>query len=281
MTTEHEGKVTGTRVFGNLGPEQYPQILTPLLENSRTFGPCLIISQTGYEYLEQLRAFLATQEETDLRLSETTGNQSPADMCNQIIKYCADRNLAYFGIVSSELSGFIPRVMPEMFDRLKANPNLTTVGVAIDGVHNLELLERVKLRGRAEITTDNYATVFHNNAFSVQRLRVDGVSFEQRLFPRESDQFRLGTVKIDDKDVPVGGNEEIALVLKLLAQGMQVNVELLAGKYTIVRDAEAEISSIAEKVRRRAQVAKVYQKHFGVGDEALTSYLNDHFVIDL
>lgn len=277
--TEHEGMVAGTRVFGNLRPEQYPQLLLPFLEHSRTFGPCLIVSQEEYEYLEQLKAFLARREGTELRLSQTTGNQSPADMCNQIIKYCADKKLAYFAVVSSDLSGFIPQVMPKVFDRLRANPNLTTVGVAIEGVHNLELLEKVKLKGREEITTENYATVFHNNAFSVQRARVDEVPFDQRIFPRESDQFRLGTVKIEGKDVPVGGNEEIALVLKLLAQGTQVNVELLAGKYTLVRDTEAEISSIAEKVKRRAQVAKVYQDHFGIGDEALRNYLSNHFVI--
>lgn len=260
----------GTRVFGKLGPEKYAGMLNPFLENAKVFGPCLVVSQKDYEHLSSLTQFV--EGHAELRLSETKGNESPADMCNQIVKYCADKNLAYFGIVSSDFSHHIPRVMPELIDRLTSDPQLTTVGVAIEGVHDLEVL-------KTGITTENYATVFHNNAFSVQRLNVPGVTLEQRLFPRESDQFRLGSVKIGGKDVPVGGNEEIALVLRLLGQGTDLNVKLLAGKHTIVRDAGTEISSIEEKVKRRSQVAKVYQEHFGITDERLRDYLSNHYKI--
>lgn len=284
---EYDRPLIGTRVFGDVfKPEDYSSRLDKFIEGARTFGPVLIVSQENYKYLQELQDYVNKNNEfqdfntVSISLSKTEGVQSPADMCNQIIKMCYKSRLAYFGIVSNDLAKFIPNVMPEMIDRLRNQQDLTTIGVAVQNIHNLGLLGEISEHGMQELNTGNYATLFHNNSFAVHRLILPGeINPIDRLFPRTTDQGKLGIIKVDGQDVPIGGNEEIALVLRLLKKGVSLNTQLLAGKYTIIRDSNTELSSVDKKIMRRPQVARVYQQYYGITDEELTDYLQNHYRI--
>jgi hypothetical protein len=204
-------------------------------------------------------------------------------MCNEIVKECHELGLGYFAIVSGDLAEFVPQRIPKMLDHLKADPRLASVGVAIQNVHNFGLLEQVRAGGE-EIHAGNFATVFHNNAFSVNRISPlvggSGLALSQRLFPDVADNGTLGKVNISGEEVPVGGNEEIALALMLLGTGINLNVLFLADEGSeIVRDKNTELSTLDKKVQRRVPVAAAYQEHYRVSNETLNRYLRSHYRI--
>ena len=279
--------VTGTRVFGKFEPERYLSQLTPFVENAAQFGRVIIVSQQSYENLVDLRQFAQQSskpgEKIQVVLSDTIGAESPADMCNRIVLACAALGFDYFAIVSGDLAEYIPERFPIMIDRLQSNHDISSIGVAIQGVHNLGLLDRVKQHGIAEVTLDNYATIFHNNAFAIHRLHPRAgetiVDVSDRLFPRVTDQGKLGSVTLDGQEVPIGGNEEIALALQLLKQNIELDTLLLAGSHTIIRDPDKELSTIDAKILRRPAVAKAYQQHYNITDGEISAYLQSHYRI--
>lgn len=282
-----EHLIIGTGVFGKFEPENFQSHISPFLNAAREFGPVVVVSQDAYPYSHELGQFVVNSvrkaDDFEVIRSQTVGAKSPADMCNQIIRACARRGFEYFAVVSSDLAPYIPTTFPIMLNQLQHNPELTSVGIAIQGVHNLALLEEIREHGSDRITPDNYATIFHNNAFSIHRLHPQvgetTISISSRLFPRVTDQETLGTIDIDGQKVPIGGNEEIALVLQLLKQEKNINTLLMAGNFTIIRDPNQEISSIDTKILRRPAVARRYQQHYDVSDQKLNDYLQDHYQI--
>lgn len=276
-----EGLLTiGTRVFGEkFTPDLYLSTLAPFITLVNRFGDAVIVSQAVYPYKDKLEEFITSQrsagKDVSVVYSQTEGNKSPADMCNQIVEYAHDKAFRLFAIISSDLGPFIPSAIPLMLATIEENSQLATVGVAIQGVHNFALLNEVQAKGIVAVAPDNFATVFHNNAFSVHRTTfADFPQDDAHRFPRVTDQGTLGTVEIDGEQVPVGGNEEIALMLRLLAVGYSLQVNFLAGKKSLVRDPNKEMTSIDKKVQRRNQVARKYQEYYAVSDEALTFYLH-------
>jgi len=167
---------------------------------------------------------------------------------------------------------------------MENDPRIASVGVAIQGVHDLDLLRDVKKQGINVITPDNYATLFHNNSCAIHRFtpRVGEsvLAVEDRFFSRITDQNALGELTINDQQVPVGGNEEIELVLRLLQKGQSLDTLLLDGQYTIIRDPSKEVSSVDKKILRRPLVARVYQNHFGLTDRQVADYLQNHYQIE-
>ncbi len=275
-----EGLLTiGTRVFGEkFTPDMYAPTLAPLIASANQFGHALVVSQEVYPYKTRLEEFVASQksagQSVSVVYSKTEGNKSPADMCNQVVEYAHDKAFKLFAIVSGDLGQFIPSAIPSMLATIEENSRLATVGVAIQGVHNFGLLNEVHKEGVSVVQPNNFATVFHNNAFSVHRTTLeDFLPFENRLFPRVTDQGTLGTIDIDGEQIPVGGNEEIALMLRLLTADYFLQVNFLAGANALIRDPNKELTSIDKKVQRRIPVARKYQEHFGISDELLTSYL--------
>ncbi len=150
---------------------------------------------------------------------------------------------------------------------------------AIQNVHNLSLIKDIQERGQGEVGVENYATIFHNNAFAVHRFHVPGLDYDGRIFPRVTDQGTLGEIIIDNEPVKVGGNEEIALMLQALSQGVELPTRLLAGRQTLIRDPQKEITSVDKKVARRPQVARKYQEHYRISDERLLKSLRKNFQV--
>lgn len=274
--------ISGTRVFGNFEPERFQSQLTPFIENASAFGEAAIISQKAYPNLDELLSFV--RPGVRVRLSDTVGAESPADMCNQIILAGADLEAQYFAVISSDLAEYIPLCFPPMIEKLQSDQSLTSVGVAIQGVHNFALLNEVEAQGLSAVTPDNYATIFHNNAFAIHRLYPEvgegkPLTVDERLFPRITDQGKLGSVEIDGQTIPIGGNEEIALALQLLKRGRSISTLLLAGSSSIVRDPDKELSSVDAKILRRPFVARAYQEYYGVSDSEVSDYLAQHYNI--
>ncbi len=274
-----EEAVFGTRVFGEkFTPDLFEASLAPFITHANLFGSALVVSQETYPFKKELEEFAVTQrangKDITIRYSSTEGNKSPAGMCNEIVQYAHDKGKKLFAIISGDLAGFIPQAFPLMLKQFEEDAKLATVGMAVQGVHNFAVLKKVEQNGMEAIKPDNFATVYHNNAFSIHRTEPRGLNTEQRLFPRVTDQGTLGSVDIDGAPVLVGGNEEIALMMQLLSQGYFLKVKLLAGQDSLVRDARAELTSIDKKAQRRIPVAKRYQEYYEVSDDDLTNYLH-------
>ncbi len=277
-----EGQIAiGTRVFGDkFTPDLYTPALAPFIASANQFGEAVIVFQKVYPFKTHLEQFVTDQKgfghDVSVVYSETEGNKSPADMCNQIVEYAQDKQFNLFAILSSDLAKFIPSAIPQMLATIASDTNLATVGIAIQGVHNFTLLNEVQKTGLSAVQRDNYATVFHNNAFSVHRTVFDNeLPRDKRRFPRITDNGTLGKTNIDGDSVDIGGNEEIALMLQLLSEGYPLRVNLLAGDRSIIRDPSKELTLVDKKVQRRIPVARAYQEHFEVSNEALANYLHN------
>lgn len=283
ITMTYSSLLIATRVYGELSLDKLQENVKPFLENALKFGHVLIVSQREYKHLPELKKLIANHNQNnniDLKYANPADTPNNAEMCNVIIHHCKGKRLQYLAIISNDLGEYIPKAIPPVLGIFQKSPQITSVGLAIKGVHNMQLLEEIR-KGTQKITPENFATVFYNNAFSINRLEPitthHKLSVADRLFPQEIDQADfLEPAIIDGRAVKLGGNEEIAIVLKLLQKGINLNTILLAGDYTIIRDASKEISSVDDKVIRRQKTADGYQQHFGIPKEMLQQYLDKH-----
>lgn len=286
--------LSGTRVPRERGNLVYDVTLSKFIEHANALNSeALIVSQYSYTDLATLTEYIEREKlqgkVVNMVLSETHGVQAPADLCNMIVTGCINRGLEYFAIVSVDLVNEIPTVMPKLLDRLRHTPDLAMIGVSMVGVHDQDLLQRIRDHGSDELTAQNFGNVFTNNAFALYRLHVhdesgNPVSLQDRLFPRETDNGYLGRVIVKGEMVDAGGNEEMGVVIRTISQGIPLNAALLIAN--IQRDINSEmalkettVKEVPFKVARRQAVAAVYQRHFRVSDETMNAWLKGHYSI--
>lgn len=277
--------LSGTRVFGqvDLGQESNLAGIQAFIDQTNVFGPSLIVSQRNFLGLSRLVKFVDNQKgqgsNVDLAVSEDTGKEIPSALCNEIVRSCHEHGLEYFAVMSKGFVTEIPYIMPPLLDHLRRMPNLAMLGLAIDGVHDLDLLDGT------EITPDNFATVFPNNAFCLHRLSIsdtngDPIPLEKRLFPPITDRGQLGQRTVGETTFNIAGNEEIALVLSLLPEDITPDVSLMAiGPSVIKRDTSQERRPADLKISRRQLVAHEYQEYYGVDSNQLADWLRNHYSI--
>lgn len=280
------------RVFGGERPEDYPQRLGSFVRYSTPFGIPTFVVPRSYDGRDDLKKFVLGQRILgySVNLVKSYARVEPnhidyGGLINSGIELGRKKRAECFALVANDLAEYIPQALPVMLERMRSDPLLATVGVAIDTVHDLDLLERVKVEGMHAISPSNYATVFPNNAFSLHRIRphINGhqLSSEETFFTQLFED-QLGIASLGGREIPLGGNEEIERILRLLKMGHPLKTLLLAGDFTIKRDPENEISSVLFKKDRRQLVAARYQGHpdYDISDSALSHYLNNYYKIE-
>jgi hypothetical protein len=282
--------LTITRIHGSFPRDRIEQTVNVFGEMVQKIGPVLIASHELFSHRDILASSVASQQSRGRAVEvvysknhHRPGTINHSAMFNLGIKECAQQGLPYFATVSSDLGEYLPAVLPAR-DRLHQNPQLLMVGVEVEGIHDTELIRRVKQADTSIIHSGNYARAFLNNAFAVHRLKpvIDGevLSIEERQF-NQLHEDTLGRVVIGDKQIPLWGHEDLELPLRLLANGKPAEVLLLAGQqYSVVRDPSKEVPAHPYKKATRQPVASAYQKYYGITDDSLNSYLSQHFQIE-
>lgn len=278
--------------FGNSCPStefrtgSVHSLIRPFFEQAGPLGTPMVIIDPHAPAIAEVHG-LAKDHRAHVVFSaahnKAPGGISPAEMINDGLRRARLEGHKFFGIISGDLASHIPRVVPEMLRRLEADPELTTVGVAIDTVHDLDLLRRMKTYGMQELTPDNYAVALPNNAFSIHRVTagINGHLPEDFHFA-ELFEDQLGYIQIGGRREPLRYNEEIARILRQIRTRPLKMLLLASEEYTLRRDDIRSVSSSPYKKERRQPTADSYRRHpdYAVSDEVLSDYLQNYYQVD-
>jgi D-galactose 1-dehydrogenase len=267
--------LTIARIHTRYPGDKVEDTVESITANVTQFGPVLIVSNDTYPHLDKLTDAVAKNGEQVIVDIYNGSGKDHGGMFNKGINAAKEAGLPFFATVSNDLMHIVPDVFPIMLARLKENPELTSVGLAILGIHDTELLNRIK-NGEAKITASNYPGIFINNAFALHRVEPVSsgkpVPFTDRLFLQH---------KRSDGEL-LGRHEDIEIALRLLNNGSPTKNLLLAftGNWVASRNHAEEVPSAGDKNKTRKNTAKYYQQLYGLSDNEIESYLENHFGIE-
>jgi len=132
----------------------------------------------------------------------------------------------------------------------KNNPKkLAIVGSAVEGVHVIELINKI-IDGNEDINIENLSKIFHNNSLSL----VD----KKTKFSGIADNYLSGAVEVNEKQEPIGGNEDFLYGLKEILYHKKDCVLLINPHISGYR--AGEMKGVESKYARRAAVYKLYAR---------------------
>ena len=190
--------------------------------------------------------------------SAATGDFSYADMLNAAINENEPSEKAESYIFTSADLGNKPKDlirqvvgMRILYDKWnQKNPSkLAMVGSLVADVHDIGLVDRA-IKGTEGINLENLNAVFPNNTLSM-------VSPDAK-FSGVTDNALTGTIEINGKSVPIGGNEDFYYGFGEMISGGRDCV-LLIDPF-VAGEREGEVKGVQSKYARRQAIYQLYAK---------------------
>lgn len=237
----------------SVGPNQ-PQVVIITNSDLELEGQH-ILEQSGLQFVIAQRAKAERRAKHGRQLvkkdkSEAKGDFSYADMLNALQVGQGERAFVSSDMVRDPKKLLETlKTLKRVYDKyMQMQPNrLAMIGALLGGVHDQNVIQAA-IQGQTEIAMSNVHRVFPNNALSL--LPPDAE------FSGVADNKLAGTLIVEDKEVPVGGNEDFLYAFEAMVyEGRDA---VLVVDFSETQERQGEVMGDQSKYVRRQAVYRAY-----------------------